>query len=65
MLRRFPSVSSKNVPVGSGLLWSRLTRVRKEIGDIAIEVDCSMILVKEGEVDIGGSRLTLVNWAHG
>jgi hypothetical protein len=26
---------------------------RKEIDDIAIEVDCSMILVKEGEVDIG------------
>jgi hypothetical protein len=25
----------------------------KEVGNIAIEVDCSMIIVKEGEVDIG------------
>jgi hypothetical protein len=25
----------------------------KEVGDIAYEVDCSMIIVKEGDVDIG------------
>lgn len=28
----------------------------KEIGDIAFEVDCQLILVKEGEVDIGECR---------
>ncbi|WVF70908.1 hypothetical protein IAT40_005703 [Kwoniella sp. CBS 6097] len=27
----------------------------KEVGDIAYEVDCSLIIVKEGEVDIGGN----------
>lgn len=28
----------------------------KVVGDIAYEVDCSMIIVKEGEVDIGASQ---------
>ena len=27
--------------------------IRKEIDDIAYEVDCAMIIVKDGEVDIG------------
>ncbi|WRT64266.1 uncharacterized protein IL334_001197 [Kwoniella shivajii] len=27
----------------------------KEINDIAFEVDCNMIIIKEGEVDIGGN----------
>ena len=30
----------------------------KEVGDIAYEVDCTMIVVKEGDVDIGKSRLS-------
>ncbi|ORY33725.1 putative E167 tumor protein-like protein [Naematelia encephala] len=27
----------------------------KEIGNVAMEIDCSMIIVKEGDIDIGGN----------
>ena len=33
--------------------WRSLASNSKEVDDIAYEVDCQMILVKEGEVDIG------------
>jgi hypothetical protein len=36
-----------------GGFGSSLTDRSKEIDDIALEVDCSMIIVKEGDVDIG------------
>lgn len=32
----------------------------KEIGDIAYEVDCANIIIKEGDVDIGGSSSVML-----
>jgi hypothetical protein len=37
-----------------------LTLRSKLVGDIAYEVDCAMIIVKEGEVDIGTRRAALI-----
>lgn len=34
----------------------------KEVDDVAYEVDCANIIIKEGEVDIGGSGFR-VCWA--
>lgn len=34
-------------------------RGRKEVGKIAYEVDCAMIIQKEGEIDIGASLFRL------
>ena len=56
MTRKYPSLHIKRT------LVRRADNYSKDVDDVAYEVDCEMIIVKEGDVDIGMSPWLVEPW---